>query len=234
MRSPSETPLVCIGHSHVRCVEEAATDQGVPLVAIDFWRFKGAVVGDGAARRFRDDIAQRLVGPVFSLIGGNAHHRVGLVVHPRRFDFVLPSCPDLPLDERAELVPFAGVKAAVLEVAREYLELMQILLATTSGPLFHLEPPPVYADEARIAPDVPWMYFQGRRRVSPRHLRYKLWRLHCDMLREFCTENGIRYLAHPPDAVDEQGFLRPELYANAMHVNGRYGALVLAQMRSAA
>lgn len=232
---PAAAPLVCLGHSHVRSVADAARDRGVPLVAIDFWHVKPSLIQENGRTRFCDAIVRELAGgPVFSLIGGTAHHKLGLVVHPRRFDFVLPAAPDLVCDERAEVVPFDAVKAAVLQAAQPYLDLMQLLSTSNPGPVFHCEPPPVYADEARLAPDVPWMFFEGRRTVSPRLLRYKLWRLHADILREWCRDCGITFVPHPPEAVDDQGFLLPEHYLNAMHVSSRYGALVLEQMRALA
>jgi hypothetical protein len=236
MRSSCEhRPLVCIGHSHVRCIADAAQRHRVPIVIMDFWRITPAVVREQDTLRFCEAIERHLGdGPIFSLIGGTAHDKLGLVVHPRRFDFVLPSAPDLPFDEQAELVPFDGVRAALAVLAQPYLDLLRLLRSSHRGPLFHLQPPPVLADEARIRPTVPWMFFEGRREVSPRHLRYKLWRAHSELLAAFCDEQDITFLNHPPRAVDDDGFLRRQHHLNAMHVNAEYGALLLEQMRAVA
>jgi hypothetical protein len=232
----SDPVPVCIGHSHVRVVADAARDEHVPLIAIDFWHTKPFDAETADRTRFRDEVARQLTGgPVFSLIGGNAHHKLGLVAHPRRFDFVLPAVPDLPLDDRAEIVPADAVRAALGAITREYLDLMRIVHETNDGNVVHLQPPPVYADEAQLKPDVPWMFFTGsRREVSPRYLRYKLWHLHSEILEEFCRASGIGFLKCPPEVADADGFLRPRYYADAMHVNQRYGSLVLHQIGQAA
>jgi len=96
--------------------------------------------------------------------------------------------------------------------------------------MFHCEPPPPSPDETRLRADLPWQFFHGRRVIAPRWLRYKLWRLHADLLRRFCAAEGIEFLPCPGEAFDEDGFLRADYYQDAMHVNVRYGALVLAQM----
>jgi hypothetical protein len=216
-------------------VADAARDAGVPLVAIDFWHVKPFAADQPDRTHFCLEIQQQIAdGPVFSMIGGNAHHKLGLVVHPRPFDFVLPAAPHLPLDGRAEIVPSDSVRAALVRIAAEYLDLMRLLKHAVRGQVLHLQPPPIFADESRIAPDVPWMFFEGRRAVSPRYLRYKLWHLHSEIIQEFCRDIGILFIAHPPEAVDGDGFLLADYYANAMHVNSRYGALVLRQMREAA
>ena len=69
--------------------------------------------------------------------------------------------------------------------------------------------------------------------ISPRHLRYKIWRLHSDIVALVCAENGIDYLTHPPQAVDDEGFLRPEFSRDGIHANEAYGALQLRQMQEA-
>lgn len=166
------------------------------------------------------------------MIGGVAYNMMGLAVHPRRFDFVLPDAPDLPFDERAELVPYEAVRASLLAIMQHYLDLMAIVGATGRGRIFHIEAPPPYADEARMLTDVPWNYFTGmQREVSPRYLRYKLWRLHSDIVRQACARMGITFIERPMEAVDVDGFLRDDYYLDTMHVNEGYGALVLRQMQ---
>ena len=53
------------------------------------------------------------------------------------------------------------------------------------------------------------------------------------MVAEFCVQQGIEVIPHPPDAVDETGYLRPIHYTDATHTNESYGALVLQQIRRA-
>ncbi|MEI9987948.1 MAG: hypothetical protein WDN69_35515 [Aliidongia sp.] len=92
---------VCIGHSHALALERGAERGGVELDAINFWHTGEPWLRDGTAIRLRADLAER-VGrgrPILSLVGGSAHTVLGMVEHPRPFDFVLPSAPTLPVDE---------------------------------------------------------------------------------------------------------------------------------------
>jgi hypothetical protein len=70
-----------------------------------------------------------------------------------------------------------------------------------------------------------------KREISPRFLRYKLWHLHSEIIQEFCIKRNIGFIRCPPETVDAEGFLLPQFYADPMHVNEAYGALVLTQMR---
>lgn len=228
-------PLVCIGHSHTKCVAAAAAGRGIELRSIDFWGYPNPVQRENGTSRFRAEIERQLEGTIFSMVGGSAYNMMGLVVHPRRFDFILPDSPDLPFDARAELVPYDAVRAGLAAITQEYLDLMAIIRATGKGPVFHIEAPPPYPDGDRMLADVPWMFFSGmEREVSPRYLRYKLWRLHSDIVREFCERMGMSFVACPPEAVDAEGFLLPAYYQDTMHVNAAYGALVLRQMQEVA
>jgi hypothetical protein len=107
---------------------------------------------------------------------------------------------------------------------------------------------PVYQFEGAPPPGDRWMLesaggekARAKKRKLPagsdgtpagRFVRYKLWRLHSQIMRGHAEEAGIRFVAHPREAVDEEGFLRDELCGNATHANAAYGALILEQMRS--
>jgi hypothetical protein len=219
-------------------VAGAAQSRGVPFVAIDLWQHRGLMAGEDGRPRWIEATAPSLgAGPVFSAIGGACHHTLGLLVHPRPFDFVLPSAPDLPLED-VGIVPFDGVRAALAGLMEPYLKMMEQLVRAAPCRVFHLEPPPVYGDERRMAPDLPALPIykeypsahRDRVRVSPRHLRYKLWRLHSEVLAEFCRVHGIEFVPHPPMAADVHGFLDEPYYLDPMHANHAYGDLVLRQM----
>jgi len=223
-------PLVCIGHSHTENVAAAAAAAGIPLESINFWRFPAAMVRSGGAVDFAPEIRSRLSAPIFSLVGGAVHHDVGLFVHPRPYDFVLPESQDLPMTDNAELVPYAAVHAALRMRVEPYFEIMAAVRAATQGPMFHMESPPVYAGEA--VPNEPdWIAFYGAdRQVAPAWLRYKLWRVHSMIVQDYCAEAGITYVPAPPEASDAQGFLLDKFYGTLAHANQDYGALVLRQM----
>ena len=228
---------VCIGHSHTLALERGAELAGFPLDAMNFWHTGEPWLRDGGTIRLRPDLAER-VGrgrPVLSLIGGSAHTVLGMVEHPRPFDFVLPSDPELPVDEAREIVPAEAVRAKLAEIAAPYFEVLPALLDAAAAPVIQLQPPPPVADEARIAPHVPWTLFPGQpRAVAPKWLRYKLWRLHGELIAATCARLGIRFAPAPDEAKDGEGFLEARYDQDGAHANAAYGALVLAKLRQAA
>lgn len=236
LREP--VPLLCIGHSHVACVARAARAASVPLQALDFWTMPDAIVRSDGAARFSPALITQLrehAGPVFSFIGGAAHGVVGMLVHPRRFDFVLPWAPELPLDPAAEVLPALAVRAIVEAAMGEYLDLLNQLRALCRGALFHVESPPPYADAQRMHADIPWAMYPGMlQEISPAWMRYKLWRMHSRIVEDWCLANDATMVSCPPLAVDAEGFLRAPYYGDGAHANEAYGALVLDQMRQLA
>jgi hypothetical protein len=226
-------PWVCIGHSHAAALEHS----GAPaLDVIDLWvtpdpwvRDAGAIVG------FRKDLTERIQAAetVLSLIGGSAHTVLGMVEHSRPFDLVLPSDQDLPVDEMRELVPAGAVRRKLIEMNDESFQAIRAISHTARGPVVHVGPPPPLSDPARIAPRVPWDHFPGQPRVvTPKWVRYKLWRLQNEIYADVCARLGVRYASAPASATDEEGFLLPCYDQDGTHANGAYGALVVEQLRS--
>jgi hypothetical protein len=230
-RLAGRRPIVCVGHSHIDSVEAAAASAGVALEAINFWRALTAVSfrADGSVDLI-PEVRSRLIAPVFSFVGGAVHHDIGLFVHSRPYDFVLPERQDLPLSAGAELIPYDAVHAAMQARTRPYLEIMAAIRAAARGSMFHVESPPIYRDEV-VPPKAPvWMSWDNPQ-ISPAWFRYKLWQVHSGIVRAYCRESGITFIPHPPEAVDAQGFLAAGFYSFTAHVNPDYGALVLRQMQ---
>lgn len=228
-------PMLCIGHSHVACVALAAENSRVPLRAINFWEIQDAIHQDAGGPRFSAAIEQELRqhdGAIFSMIGGAAHGVLGILVHPRPFDFVLPGEPDLPMDPAAEILPARLVRSLLESLTNDYLNLMSALSSLGGDRLFHVEPPPPYADAVRMHADIPWSLYPGMlQKISPASFRYKLWRLHSQIMREWCARAGATFVPCPPQTMDETGFMRPQYYGDGAHANEAYGECVLAQMR---
>jgi len=112
------SPLVCIGHSHTEAVAAAAAERQVPLLHFNFWYLGATLERDAGVVRLPPHIRAHLSGTVFSFVGGGAHMDYGMIVHPRPYDFVLPSEPDLPLAEGAETVPYDALYASLAANAR--------------------------------------------------------------------------------------------------------------------
>lgn len=237
-RSDVPGPFLCIGHSHLACVTRAASAAEIPLRAFNFWDLPGAIVNEGDQPRFAGEISEALTqhaGAIFSFVGGGAHVVLGMLVHPRRFDFVLPEQPGLAIDPAAEVLPAAAVRQILESMTHEYLLLMEEIRRLTKGPMFHLEPPPPSADAQRMMVDVPWGMFPDRcREISSAALRYKLWRLHSRILRGWCSSRDVIFVKAPVQTVNANGFMCDDYYGDGAHANNAYGDLVLAQMRQLA
>ena len=227
--------LICIGHSHTQNVVAAARTANVALDALNFWQLPDPFVVEDGRRRLAPSLRSRLTAPVFSLIGGAVHQEVGLVVHPRPFDFVWPGDPDLPLAAAAEIIPFGAVRATMVARTQPFLDIMDMLRDAVPGAIFHMESPPPFEHETLPESDAGFYHFFGRDAVfSPIWLRFKLWRIHSEIVANHCREIGIGFIERPAESVTSEGFLRDGLNATPAHANEAYGALVLAQMRRVA
>jgi hypothetical protein len=227
-------PWTCIGHSHVTALE---LSQDPDLDCINFWTEKAPWVAGGEWAKLRDELAGRVASGkrVLTMFGGASHTVLGMVEHPTPFDFVLPSQPHLPLDETRRILPVEAVRAKLHEMEGHILDGLASVTSVATGPVTHVGPPPPVADDALIAPFVPWPLFVGQPQlVAPKWVRYKIWRLFNDVLAEGCAQRGVAYQPAPQAAADSEGFLRTAYNRDGAHANGAYGALVLAHLRSAA
>jgi len=230
-------PIVCVGGSHTAAVAAAARRFGENVRIVNLNAFRKPFLGaDGPYRLHRAVI--RSIGTdgrrIFSMVGGNTHNVMGLVRHPRPFDFVLPGEPDLPLDPAAEILPYEAVKAVLERRAEPILRQIEALAVRYAGRLSHVEsPPPVTEAEILGAPSNFKDQVQ-RYGVAPAMLRYRLWRLHTAVIRAFCQRFDVPFVTVPPESMDRSGFLLPSLTGNVTHGNAHYGVMVLARMKAAA
>ncbi len=231
--------MFCIGHSHIDAIHMAAEERNFPVEAINLWKLPGGPLGQCDAQgksRFTDPVAARLtaqVGPIFSHLGGNPPAMIGTLAHPRPFDFVLPSEPGLPLDPGAELIPSSAVASILRKIARPWIGLMHELARLGDGPIYQVEPPPPNEDSEQIAKTVLRNLFPGMsREVTPAHLRYKLWRLHSELISEVCLPLGIQFVPVPPSVQTPDGYLLPEYRGDGAHGNSAYGSILIDYMET--
>jgi len=222
--------FVSIGHSHINAL---ALARDPALDAINLREIEGPWLDGQDGWRLRDDLAEQVFRGrgVFMLMGGGAPVMLSLLEYPRRFDFVLPSAPDLPLDETREIVPAEALRAVLTEASASHIESIAGIVRAASAPITQLHPPPPLADEALIKPHLAWNGVAHV--VAAKWLRYKFWRLHCEVMDAACESHGIRSRLPPRSVLDDQGFLRPGLHADAVHGNAAYGRLVLDDLRAA-
>lgn len=235
-RGAAASPFLCVGHSHVAALKKAAAARDLPIEAINFWDEPEGVVGGEAAASFAGAMVERIrreEGPVFSLIGGNPHIILGTLAHPRRFDFVLPEAPNLPLLEGAELLPTAAVRRLLADAATPYVRLLRQLARLCDGHVHHMESPPPSADSELIWKTVVWVrdWFPGMlEEVADPIFRYKMWRLHSHYIESICRPLGVEFVRAPSACQTPDGFMRSRFSEDGNHGNAAYGELVLAQM----
>lgn len=221
-----------VGHSHVTPLFRAAEAHELSIRRLNLWLFGRPVLYDAASPRLAPELEAMAGEVVVSAVGGSAHDVLGLARHPRPFDFVLPSAPDLPVAPEAELVPAAALATTLRNnIEDEILDLVR-LMALSGRRVIHVEPPPPVGDDPRILPDMELLAFvpSPNPGPSPPWLRYKLWRMHSEIIREAYEPAGVEFLAAPSAAQTDEGFLRPEFYDYPCHANRAYGALVLRQL----
>lgn len=236
--------ILVIGQSHVAAVRSAAKARReadpdrlrTRVIHTIEPQYAPEVEGEGDEARFtpvlvdtiRDQI-DRHAPLVASASGGNVHNGFALIRHPRPYDFLLSGEDGPPLDPDAEPVTEALVRAALESgLARDRIRLREI--ARLGGDVVQLESPPPLADGAAIAAQAD-AYFRNRGiaelGVAPAGLRYKIWRLHSDIVAGYCRDLGMRFLPVPAEMQDEHGFLRPEFAGDATHGNQAYGEAVI-------
>jgi hypothetical protein len=224
--------VTCIGESHMACVLVAAEEKGMALRAIPLKRtvareFARAGGATNNAWNFEDDSLQQrgrkrvtdLRGTICCFLGGRYPIALMLRKHPRPFDFVLPDEPELPIEADAEIIPAGIMRRVVERGARRSLQTLAKIVEATRGSVYQFEPPPPVGESSGLK--------MGLERA---YLRLKVWRLHSAIVREHADRLGAGFVPHPPQAVDDAGFLRGEYCLTSTHANAAYGSLVLDQI----
>ncbi|MGE0279129.1 MAG: hypothetical protein AB7P20_00750 [Rhizobiaceae bacterium] len=234
MSKPAKRPLLAIGHSHLGCVQDAAVACGLEMEAINFWLSPGASIPAEGTLRLSDElrtIVRKHRGPVLSFVGGSSHTVLGVLVHPRRFDFVLAEQPGLPIHPEAELLPQHAVAAMLRAHMRGYLDLMEEIAGIASEPIHHFESPPPYWNGVQMRRFIPWALFPDmKREISAAPFRWKMWRLHSALIRDWCEHIGADFTPCPERSFDERGFLAEACFQDGLHGNRAYGRLVVEQI----
>jgi hypothetical protein len=170
-------------------------------------------------------------------VAGNHHNLIGLLNHPRKFDFVLPSDPQLPLLEDHEVVPAAFLEAALASHLEYPLRLLATLARTAGCRAVQLQSPPPNPSAEHIArhPDEVFRDTVEQLGVAPASLRLKLWRLHSALYQKACDAAGVQFLPPPAEAIDPGGFLCERAWGrDATHASDWYGDLVISQVEALA
>ncbi len=231
--------ILVLGHSHITALAKAFL-QGEPGVSMDFVllnnpEYQPPLSDEGLHPAILEKIHAARAGLHVSLLGGNDHSIIGMLNHPRRFDFVLPEAPDLPVDETAEILPAGLLLAHLAQRVAPHLAVLALYRAAVPGRLVHVESPPPIPSEAHIRAH-PGVFREmiEERGVSPGLLRYKFWRLHSELYARECARIGVEFLPAPEAMRDEQGMMRPEAWnPDPTHGNALYGRHVIGSLLAA-
>ncbi|MCF6305116.1 MAG: hypothetical protein L3J33_07085 [Rhodobacteraceae bacterium] len=162
---------------------------------------------------------------------GKEHNNLGLINHPRKFDFFLSEDSSLFVDDARELIPEEFVKSQLRFQTAKLASILDKIrkMAPESLPVFQLECPTPIPSEAHIIKYAgPYKERIDELGVAPSHLRYKLWRLFCQLAKEYCAASDIEYVPIPEHALDENGFMSEEYWqVDPTHGNAIFGKAVL-------
>lgn len=244
----SEYKIVLAGHSHLTALQFAfnarKNREATSLVEqIDFVqlldkRFTPIFIEDDTPKlnpEVMDVLTNRSLGQkssIFLAISGNEYHFMGMVNHPRPFDFVLSEVKELPLSCQAEVVPTAFVEQSLRGSMGNAVKILQGIRSAVAGPVFQFSSPPPIEDGDFLTQQKTVFSSQIEERgISPAPLRLKLWRLQQRLYKNVCDEIGIRFLEVPYEALDPNGFMtRRGWHPDGVHASPWYGELLLQQV----
>jgi hypothetical protein len=234
---PRDPRILLFGDSHSHAIQRAiekriGKGQSAPLSAHRLLKEKnGRNIGDTSFEDFLESIRRLTPGDVvLSMIGGNQHSVLSMIQHPQAFDFFAPG--EAAPDSAKETIPYKALEEVFTRGLRGGDgKTLEALRQATRARVVHILPPPPKSDNAFIEQYHETLFAQEglpTLGVSPPALRLKFWKLQARVLERICAELEIEVMRPPRRTIDEEGFLRPEYYAqDATHGNWRYGERVL-------
>lgn len=164
-------------------------------------------------------------GALVSLLNGHDHSVLSLIQHPNRYDFVLPTHPDLPIDSAAQVLPYRAVARQVREQVAPTIDALALLRALwPEARMCHVLPPPPVASSKHILSQKEAIVSECHNHgVSGKYLRLKYF-LECQaQLTSALAALNIATFTAPPETLDSQGFLATEYCWDATHGSPEYG-----------
>ena len=215
----------------IHTIEQAFAPEFVNLNDGDY---AAATFGPALRAAIEDQIA-RHSPRVASVVGGNVHNVLALMRHPRPYDFLLSDDEGPPLDEDAELIPEALVRATLMaKLAPDFARLRA--LSESARTFFHVESPPPVREEAFISARAEVAFrdrAMGEVIAAGPGLRWRMWRLTSQLMRAAVERMGGHYLSAPSLACNSDGFLNLDFAADPTHGNEAYGELLIRAIEDA-
>lgn len=226
--------ILLIGNSHINAIQRAAREAGADnLILRSHEHMEQRPNGSKVMLPASVALFRREPGPIFSVIGGNAHNTFSMVYPEVPFDFHHPEHPERTPRAGVWMVPYEQVYDSVLRFAGGRLREFRALAAAFPGRVVHLESPPPIPNQRwltqRLAPRMANAGIAEFEVAAP-SLRYKLWRINSAIFRKEAERLGIPFTPILPQTCDAEGFLLRQYWRDPTHANMHYGALVLQQM----
>jgi hypothetical protein len=238
----TETTILVAGESHTAALfgqafPEALAGTEIRLVSICGGRMCGLLGPWPRSQEYWDEVIR--LSPrrtVVLAIGGNEHNSLFLLASGTPFDFVSSDFSDQPIQDNVLIIPERLVRMRFDRAQSCYNAFMIELSRSGASKVVVLgSPPPKNNDDELRRLIQNEYYFSSRIRTPYNHLQFtpppirlKLWSAVQDSLAELASRHGAAFLSAPASASDEEGFLKPEFWAqDATHANSVYGALML-------
>lgn len=232
--------ICAIGHSHLGALIQAQSHFQPKEASLTFLSL---LDGDVLLENKMEDINKILPlsqsisenSDVVALsISGNEHHMIGLVQNPRPFDFVPPDGRYRTIQPGHEILPYSLVYRSLKSIMRG--DLFKAFEGKFAIPVIVIEPPPPILDENHLLRN-PGVFSESISKfgITKAGIRYKLWRVCCDVTREWAREAGFLYMPTPKAGVGPEGFLHAEALNNdPTHANAWFGRHIIADLSSLA
>lgn len=167
---------------------------------------------------------------LISMAQGNHYNAAAMVTDGGAFDFILPGHAEIPLHRDLPFLPVAAVRRLLMDYLPEVPQYLR-LLAKCHDPkqIIVLGPPPPSRSDEHIVRLIGESNTYGTDpQISPPHVRLKMWHLQNQIMSEYSSRYGVRYLSGAiPAASDSEGFLQPKFVKDAVHANHHYATLML-------
>jgi hypothetical protein len=230
--------VLLIGHSHALALWHGYHTASFPFVLryLDLLAAgiaeAVAATRDGIVPPLREFVDSNPAAPVLLSYAGNEHNLLALVEHPEPFDF--EHADGAPPDPRRWIVPARVMRAHMAAYVERLRRWMHGFRAAFPGrAAWLLLPPPPLPDPDHIAAH-PAVFAEkvATCGVAPYAVRHKVWRLQCELMREFAAETGMAVLEAPASALDGEGRLRRDAWGNdAVHASTWYGEQQLRELQ---
>ena len=234
MTQPHTKMLYCVGNSHIAAVRAAATHTGAPITF--FHATEAYDLNEGRSVTLKQEVVstlQETTGPIFSMVGGNAHNNFGIIQRGPAMDFDHPRHLHLVNNSTATRLPYQLVRDAIEQRAGVWPAVFTALCQLAPGRVVHFESPPPISNEEYLSARLK-NKFKARGidniKVNSATLRYKFWQTNSDIYRELCDKYEQVFVPSPEAAQTPTGFLAHDYWSDPTHANQAYGELILQRM----